>query len=215
MSESLRPSCAPTSGDAIREQLRQNMLRGDYRGLEVRELQRLRHTVPNEFRDSKDLEQQISFYVLEAIDLYDTTKNTKFSTWLVQHLRLRCGNYQQYLWIRKTAPLASGRQSSRRFRDTEDNFSSPSYEQHQLLTVTCHPSASLEIQELISALSAESRDYLRRLFDYEDQEALVAAFKSLHFRSKVSKATGMSATQVELLRDEIQQQLPKHLLSVA
>jgi hypothetical protein len=86
-------------------------------------------------------------------------------------------------------------------------------DQQKSLSVRCSPEAPVCVQELIDDLSPDCRDYLRRLFDYEDQEALVAAFQSLHFRSKVSKATGMTEQQVEMLAKEIRRKLPKYLLT--
>lgn len=214
----------PQSQPSLREQLRDNLIRHEYRGLELQWVEWLRHRVPAEFKENDELRQQVSFFALEAIEIFDPNRNTAFSTFLMQHLRLRCGNYQQYLWVRssgnekcqmlriKQPDRSAGRgvNAEAHPQDGHDVNDGGQY-RYKELSVGSRAESICCVKEMVEALSDESRDYLNRLFDFEDQEALIAAFQTKHFRAKVSQATGLSKRQVQVLAEEVQLKYPDFL----
>ncbi len=218
----MEPATAADVPGTTREELRRNHLRGDYNGLELQQVEWLRNTVPVEYRQRDDLKQQVAYYTLEAIDLYNPNhvSGMKFSTFLVQHLRLRCGNYQQYLWVRSSGNERCRMRSLSAPADVEQSFNvrmkvgareNVAEKPGSPLTVRSDAESICHVNEMVAALSDEARDYLNLLFSYEDQDALVKAFQSQHFRSKVSLATGLSKRQVEVLANEVREKLPMYM----
>jgi hypothetical protein len=206
-----------------KESLHELWLQGEFRGIALNQAEWLRRNVPNEYRDAEEIAQQVAYYAMEAIDIYDTKYGMKFSSFLIQHLRLRCAAYQQYLWIRssgnKRCRMISIRTPSTRSSGHDGRGKHARGPQiydegkatYREVSTNSAAESLCAMNELVEALSDEARDYLHQLFDYENQDVLVAAFKSKHFRSKVSSVTGMTPNQVAILAAEVKKKLPLHL----
>lgn len=209
---------APASIPPHEVALRACLVRGDYEGLEVQYLNWLMTHVPQEHADREELRQQIRFFCLEAMKIYDPSRKLKFTTFLYQHLKIRCTAYQQYLWVRSSGnencrllPISLGKKSAQDWRGG-GHFAMDNSKVHlSEFSVLNDAEAVAVVNELVAALSEESRDYLVRLLEYEDQDKLCKAFGSKKFRSRVSRATGLSTRQVDVLAREVRSRMPDYL----
>lgn len=205
-----------------KEELRTKLLEGAYRGIQLQRLEWLRLHVPSEYRDREELEQQVSYYALDAIEVFDQSRGMKFSTFLTQHLRMKCTNYQQYLWTR-----SSGNCRCRMYgmvtKNTHPGISEDEVtftagesdladiQRIQAMSVRSEAESLCAVQEMVSALSDESRVSLETLFAFEDQALLITALKSPHYRSRVAKATGLTTDAVDGLVNEVKRKFPSYL----
>jgi hypothetical protein len=207
---------------ALRADLRVRLVNRAFEGIEVLHFERLRRTVPLEYRDRDELRQQVSVFCLEAIELFDSGRNTKFSTFLCGHLRLRCGNYQQYLWTRSSGnercrmlPLVQ-RKPVGDFGELgpegpNDIVHDDGESSEDALCTDSRVESAASVNELLAALSDEAREYLTYLLHHEDQERLVAAFRTKHFRSKVALITGLTKRQISAVATEVRKKFMRHL----
>jgi len=212
----------------LENELRANLLRGDYEGIEVKFQEWLHASAPYEFKDREELRQQVVFYCLEAVKIYDPIRGMKFSTFLFQHLRLRCMTFQKYMWLRGSGSKKWGsgkskcrmlpilQKVSRVHGDNATDHHAYDGDSHvREFTIPSEAEISCVIQELLAAMSIEGRLYLLRLLEYEDQEKLIRAFGSVKFKKIVAGATGLTAEQVQLVADEVRSKLPPHLEDTA
>lgn len=136
-------------------------------GTERKYLRWLLRTVPPEHRDKDELESQVREYACEAAAMYDPTKGASFNTFLTHHLRIRCTNHQQYLWVRssanancrklpiieiKNSPEQNIGQHSVQDGDNLRELSSPGNAEH-----------SAQLNELLAALPPEERSTVHEL----------------------------------------------------
>ncbi len=213
-----------------KEQLRQDLIDRKHSGMIWQFWNWLKSSVPNQYKDGEELEQQVLFYYVDAIEKFDPTKGTKFTSFLSCHLKMKCVDYQQYLWIRSVAarnrkmlPMRTAvstrliSNSGRQWKGLAggDHFcQEPISEQVHVKPFETRGDLATEtiaVDELLGALSEAARHYIQRLFEFPDQDMLVAAFASAHFRSKVSKITGLTKQQVIDLSLEISEKLPNFL----
>jgi len=211
-----------TVRQALTEYFRLAELRGEicediasdkYKGIEIKQLVWLLKAVPNECKDRDELASQIRADAIDAARIYDPKHGAKFSTFLTDHLRMKCQALQNYLWVR-----SSGNQHCRMLPFLPDTGGSRSAKydrdpQSTAIAVRGDAEASAQTSECIAALSDESREALAAILAAmpENESAIIAAIRGKHFRKKLLDLAGVPREHSAKLFSEVRSKLPDYL----
>ncbi len=185
----------------LRAQLFQKLASGEYKGLLFAELKRLRPQLATEHCDAEEIKGWLNFWAVEAISIYDRSRRTKPSTWIVQHIRLQALNFQQSTWCR-----SSGNKKCRKCEmplEMQDDDGHPPVALLHKFSNRDDATVGIELADFAESLSAEERQLWEKFFAFPRQQELIDALNSDHYRSKVSRLLGISPKQVEEFRQAL------------
>jgi hypothetical protein len=186
------------------ELARRDLASGEFDGYIIDAASKLFKRLPRGYQDFDDILQVMRGYTLEAIDDFrqDEHPDTKFTTYLFGHLRMRSLQWFNWAWLPMQHPKGAGVFHFSAYEEfSEDGEFNPSLHIE-------HNERELEISELLTQLSDRSKEILKCLLGVID-ENLLEAFYSTNFEREVSRLTGFEAWEVRLFREEMQEDLPK------
>jgi hypothetical protein len=187
-------------------ELRERLGKKEFDGLLVLEVKKLmkKLPIPRVHGDTfQEMMQDFRVYALEAIDDFDMNNRTKFSSYLMVHLKIRSIQWFNWAWMGKNRPKGG---SITLFSTLEngDSFDPIYYRENVAL--------DLELCELLSFLSKSSRMILIHLFGRID-EPLIKAFRGDFDRvcAKIARMTGYSRLEIGRFLLEIRKLIPEHI----
>lgn len=192
-----------------KEELRMRLALKEFDGLLISEVKKLVRKLPIS-RTPKDtfsaMMQEFRMYCLEAINDFDMSRNTKFTSYLVIHLRIRAMQWFNWAWMSKNQPIGSSIVLFSIYENLDNDYEFDPTSYHD------NVSLDLELCELLGSLSKKSKLILINLFGRID-EPLIKAFKGDFDRvvGRVAKITGYNRYEVGRFLREIREILPEYI----
>lgn len=184
---------------------RERVAQDSFKGIETQHARWLYTNLPQGYCDFEDCLSLVRLWALEAVDLYDPKRGTKFSSWLYEHVWLRVRQYQPAAWAKKRKP--SGKNVlcvSQCSKDTTTGMLHSAYYFED-------EASPLKFEELRRALTDRTAEVLEVLMNHDDQKTLQRAFKSQFCRRKVSAITGVPDEDLRIAVEEIREKAPVYL----